>query len=72
MILTQNAENVLKTKDLDNVFQLLVGFHYDEKQSTEEVKQYTAVGSHISIKNYEDEPKIELCLKERCEYEFNI
>lgn len=54
MILTQNTDDVLSTKDLQNNFQMVAGFHYNKQKSNETFSYYNAAGAHISILNYND------------------
>ena len=66
MILTQNTEKVLSTKDLGSRFEMVAGFHFDKQKSNDTFKYYSAAGAHISLGNYNDETKLELCLVEGC------
>ena len=72
MILTQNTEKVLSTKDLGSRFEMVAGFHFDKQKSNDTFKYYSAAGAHISIGNYNDETKLELCMVEGCEYVMNL
>lgn len=72
MILAQDTGKVTSTKDLDNVFYMVAGFHFDQRRSDENHKVYEAQGSHISIFDYNDNTRVSLCLSEGCEYTFNL
>ena len=72
MILTQNTDSVSSTKDLDNKFTIVAGFHFNKQRSNDTFSVYNAAGAHISIGNYNDETKLQLCMVEGCEYVFNL
>lgn len=72
MILTQKTENVRSTKDLSNRFTLVAGFHFDTQRSNSTHRLYSANGNHISIENYNNDTKIDLCLSQGCDYVFNM
>lgn len=71
-ILTQNAENVRTSQDLTNRFTLVAGFHYDAQRSNSTHKYYSTAGNHISLNDYNDDHKIDLCLTQGCDYVFNM
>lgn len=66
MILMQNTDKVRSTKDLDNQFHMVAGFHYDSKKSDPDHKLYEAQGSHISISDYNDETRVNFCITQGC------
>lgn len=72
MILTQKAETVRSTNDLSNTFTLVVGFHFDNQRSNSTHRLYSANGNHISIENYNNDTKVDLCLSQGCDYIFNM
>ena len=72
MILMQDTDDVTSTRDLDNSFMMVAGFHFDKNRSGQDRKVYEAVGSHISIYDYNDNTRVSLCLSEGCEYTFNL
>jgi hypothetical protein len=72
LILTQNTDNVRSTKDLDNVYTLVAGFHYDNQISNNTHKYYSAGGNHISLQDYNDDSLIDSCLAQGCDYNFNL
>lgn len=71
MILTQNTDNVKSTKDLDNVFILTATFTKDATSNATHL-YYSSAGTHISLKDYNENSKIEACLSLTCEYFFNL
>ena len=50
----------------------MAGFHFDSSRSNDTHQVYEALGSHISIYDYNDQTKVDLCLAEGCEYTFNL
>lgn len=72
VILMQNTDQVQSTKDLGNNFNLVAGFRRDNGKSNSTHQVYEAAGIHISIGDYNDETKLQLCLAEGCEYTFNL
>jgi hypothetical protein len=71
-VLTQNTDNVRSTKDLTNRFTLVAGLHYDSQRSNSTFKLYSAAGNHISLNDYNNNSKIDLCLTQGCDYVFNL
>jgi len=71
LILTQNTDNVQSTKDLGNVFTLVVGFHLDANRSNITHKVYESTGAHISLDDYSNDKKIDSCIAHGCDYFFN-
>lgn len=71
-VLTQNTESVRSTKDLDNRFTLVAGLHFDTQRSNATFKYYSATGNHISLSDYNNNSKIDLCLTQGCDYVFSI
>lgn len=63
VMISQNTENVVNTKQLGNAFSILAGMRFDSRRSNETTKVYEAVGSVLSIKNYNDEPLVDLCYR---------
>lgn len=61
-----------QTKDLGNIFQLVAGFKFDSQKSTDDVQYYRAVASILSIKDYNDDSKINQCLSQGCQYNINL
>lgn len=72
MVLTQDTENVRSTKELNNRFTLVAGFHFDAARSNSTHKYYSAAGNHISLNDYNNNAKIDLCLSQGCDYVFNM
>lgn len=68
----QNTDNVVQTKNLDNKFILVAGFHYDQQRSNATHKLYSATGSHISLDDYNNDTKIDHCVTQGCDYVFNL
>lgn len=60
-----------QTKDLGNIFQLVAGFRKDNR-TTEEIQYYTAEAAILSIKDYNDEAKVNQCLTQGCQYVLNL
>ena len=54
VILMQNVDKVLSTRDLDNTFTLVGAFRFDSKRSDDNHKVYEATGIHVSIGDYND------------------
>lgn len=72
IIATQDVENVLSTKQLDNKFLLSIGkMRHDTRRSNSTHQIYEAVGAVLSIKNYEDNTAVELCSRAGCDYVIN-
>lgn len=71
-VLTQNTDTVRSTKDLDNRFTLVAGLHFDAQRSNATFRYYSASGNHISLNNYNDNTKIDLCLTQGRDYVFNL
>lgn len=61
VMISQNTENVVNTKQLGNTFSILAGMRFDSRRSNDTTKVYEAIGSVLSIKNYNDEPLVDLC-----------
>ncbi len=59
----QDTKNVRKTSQLNNRFELYAGFKFNSKKSNETHRYYNAVGSLLSIQDYNDETKIDLCYR---------
>ena len=72
MVLTQNTDRVSSSKDLDNVFHMVMGCHFENTLSNATHKIYVAGGSHLSIRDYNDETKLEFCILEGCQYTFGL
>lgn len=70
LILTQNTENVLSTKDLGNVFTLVGGYHLDTRRSNTTHRIYESTGVHISLDDYNNDKKIDSCIAHGCDYVF--
>ena len=70
MILMQNTDNVMNTKDLNSEFHLVIGFSSNNGKSVGGQRSFEAKGSHISISDYADETKVSRCLAESCLYNF--
>jgi hypothetical protein len=62
---------VLNTKQLDNKFLLSMAMLHDTRRSNSTHQVYEAVGAILSIKNYEDNTFVDLCLRGGCEYVVN-
>lgn len=58
VILMQDTDQVLSTKDLDNNFNLVAGFKRDSRRSNATHQIFEATGIHISIGDYNDETKL--------------
>ena len=72
MIMMQNTQKVRSTKDLDNSFHMVIGFHFDSRKFDQAHKIYQAQGRHIFILDCNDEKKVSLCIAGSCEYTFNL
>lgn len=71
-MLFQDTANVTSVKDLDNTFRMASALHLDTRRSNTTHKVYESVGSQISIGDYNDETKVQLCLAEGCDYIFTV
>ena len=72
ILFSQNTSNVRSSKDLNNIFRMVIGFHFENAHSNSTHKVYTAEGTHLSVKDYNDELKVSSCVREGCEYQFNL
>ena len=72
MVLSQKTDKVSSSKDLDNVFQMIIGFHYENNLSNATHKIYVAAVNQLSIRDYNDETKLEFCTLEGCQYTFSL
>lgn len=72
MIFLQNTEHVRQTKDLNDRFTLVSGFHYDQQRSNATHRLYSSTGAHISLDDYNNNSKIDLCVSQGCDYVFNL
>ena len=68
---TQNVENVVNTKQLDNSFLLTMAMHLDSRRSNETHQIYESIGTILSIKDYSDNSFVELCFQVGCDYVIN-
>ena len=66
MVLTQNTDSVSSSKDLDNVFHMVMGCYFENTLSNSTHKIYVAGGNQLSIRDYNDETKLEFCILEGC------
>jgi hypothetical protein len=71
-IVAQDTTNVVNTKQLDNTFRILSGMKYDTRRSNATTKIYESAGAMLSIRDYNDNSLVDLCLNERCEYVFTM
>ena len=67
-VFTQNTENVVNTKQLDNKFLLSTDMRFDTRRSNSTTKVYESVGEILSIRDYNDDSLVELCYREGCNY----
>lgn len=65
-ILVQDVTSVVNTKQLNNRFNIYAGFRYDSRRSNGTHKVFEAVGNILSLKDYNDDSKLNLCLSENC------
>ena len=72
MVLTQNTDSVSSSKDLDNVFHMVMGCYFENTLSNSTHKIYVAGGNQLSIRDYNDETKLEFCILEGCQYTFGL
>ena len=63
---------IRQTKQLTNLFEMVGGMKLDTNKSNSTAQFYSANGSMISIKDYNDDAKITQCLTQGCQYFFNI
>lgn len=70
--MTQDTSLVRQTKDLGNIFQLVGGFKLDQSKSTDQIKYYRSSATILSIKDFNDDLKINQCLSQGCQYNFNF
>ena len=63
VMVSQNTENVVNTKQLGNSFIISSGLRYDTRRSNATTKVYESVGSVLSIKNYNDDALVDLCFR---------
>lgn len=68
----QDALKVRSTRDLDSKFILLAAVSLDPLTSNATHKNYVAQGRQLSIDDYENNTKVETCLKRTCEYVYNL
>lgn len=71
-MIAQDTTNVVNTKQLGNTFKMLSGMRYDTRRSNSTTKVYESAGAMLSIKDYNDDPLIDLCEREGCEYAFTM
>lgn len=71
-MISQDTTNVVNTKQLNNRFTILSGMRYDTRRSNATTKIYEAIGGALSVKDLNDEPLVDRCLKEGCEYVINL
>ena len=71
-IVMQDTTDVVNTKQLDNTFFILSGMKYDTRRSNATTKIYESAGAMLSIRDYNDNSLVDLCLNERCEYVFTM
>jgi len=71
-MIRQDVTNVVNTKQLDNHFQLLSGLAYDPRRSNATHKVYESFGSVLSIKDYNNDTLVELCVAQGCNYELTF
>ena len=71
-IVRQDTTSVVNTKQLDNSFFILSGMKYDTRRSNATTKIYESAGAMLSIRDYNDNSLVDLCLSERCEYVFTM
>lgn len=72
VMISQDTTNVVNTKQLNNRYTILSGMRYDTRRSNATTKIYEAVGGALSVKDLNDEPLVDRCLKEGCEYVINL
>lgn len=65
-IFRQSVENVTKSRELSNYFELVGGFRQLSSNSTHFV--YTSQGGLLSLGDYNDAEDVHSCLTEDCEY----
>lgn len=63
MIFTQNTDNVVNTKQLDNVFIVNMGLDFNEYLSNSTHDIYEAEGIVLAANNYHNDSHIELCYR---------
>lgn len=63
VMVSQNTQNVVNTKQLGNSFIISSGLRYDTRRSNATTKVYESVGSVLSIKNYNDDALVDLCFR---------
>lgn len=68
VMISQDATDVRNTQQLGNSFVCLAGMRYDTRRSNSTTKVYEAVGTVLSIKDYNDDSLVDLCIREGCEY----
>lgn len=68
IIFTQNTDNVVNTKQLDNSFLLSTTMRRDSRRSNATQQVYEAVGSILSIKDFNDNSLVDSCYREGCDY----
>lgn len=71
-MIAQDTTNVVNTKQLGNTFKILSGMFYDTRRSNATTKVYEAIGGMLSIKDYNDDNLVELCVREGCQYDFQM
>ena len=71
-MISQDTTNVVNTKQLNNRFIISSGLRYDTRRSDANTKYYEALGGVLSVKDLNDEPLVDRCLNEGCEYAINL
>lgn len=71
-MIAQDTTNVVNTKQLGNTFKILSGMMYSTRRSNATTKIYESAGVLLSIKDYNDDALIDLCLRDGCVYAFNM
>lgn len=59
----QNTEKVTNTKQLQNRFVSVNAFRFDQRRSNTTYSIYESVSAMLSIQDYNDETKIDLCYR---------
>lgn len=71
-VLTQDTSKVQQTKDLNNKFTITAGLRFDSKRSNSTAKLYEAVGTILSIADFNDDRKVDTCTVDGCEYKISV
>ena len=72
LVLAQSISQVGRSADLNNRFSFVAAFRFNKERTNFTHKCYTSFGRTLSIKDYNDQEKVEQCAKTGCYFNFTL